>query len=144
MGWRGPFKRSFRKVRGGSRGGCPFLLPEPHYESQRAAPPRALAAEAMTAGSWSPQRPRRSLTPTGRGSCRLLGNPRNRHGREPRRCPAALPKGGGRGAAPGVLVVVLFSQPSSLRWTLLVKVAFIWETCWGIRGHYLKALRWSH
>lgn len=35
----------------------------PHYESQRAAPPRASAAEAVPAGSWSLQRPRRSLTP---------------------------------------------------------------------------------
>lgn len=48
----------FRDVRGGRQGSCPGLLPGPHYESQRAAPPRAWAAEAVPVGSWSSQRPR--------------------------------------------------------------------------------------
>lgn len=48
----------FRVVRGVRQGSCPVLLPGPHYVSQRAAPPRAWAAEAVPAGSWSSQRPR--------------------------------------------------------------------------------------
>lgn len=75
----------------GARTDSPVLLTGPHYESQRAAPPRASAAEAVPAGSGSSQRPRRSLTPTGRGSWPPARGPPTVLALDPGRRPAVLP-----------------------------------------------------
>lgn len=75
--------------RGREGGRRPGLLPGPHCESQRAAPPRASAAEPVPAGSWSPQRPRCSHSPT--GGCRPPA-------RGPPTAPAPAPAPRGSGA----------------------------------------------
>lgn len=138
--WAGvvPSRPSFRNVRERNRGWLPFLLPGPHYDSQRAAPPRASAAEAVPAGSWSPQRPRRSLTPTGRGSWPPARGPPTVLALDPGSRPAVLPIEGGRGRWASRPLVSEPCTPFGLHRTLsLVKVALIWESCFGVFVRFL-------
>lgn len=72
------------------------------------------AAEAVPAGSWSPQRPRRSLTPTGRGSWLPARGPPTVLALDPGRCPAVFPIEGGEGRGPWASDP-LVSEPFALR-----------------------------
>ena len=152
-----PFRPSFRNVGERSQGWLPSSPTGPHYESQRAAPPRASAAEAVPAGSWSPQRPRRSLTPTGRGSRPPARGPPNRPGAGPRSPPrGASSRGRGRGGALGLLVLSVPSprlSPVSPLGAVVGQSDFNWgKLSWGLcplpflkyRDHYsLKVLGWN-